>query len=59
VIFDLASRVNFDATDLLVLSGSGLTGTRFRIRTAYVYSSSGDILNATTWTPYQYFTFTR
>ncbi|BEL10814.1 hypothetical protein Q0Z83_090050 [Actinoplanes sichuanensis] len=49
----------FDATDLLLMSGSGLNGAKFRIRSAYVYSTSGDILNATTWTSYQYFTFSK
>jgi hypothetical protein len=49
----------FDATDILFLPGTGLNGNKFRIRTAYVKGSSGDSMNATTWTPFQYFTFTR
>jgi WD40 repeat protein len=49
----------FDATDILFLPGTGLKGVKFRIRTAYVKGSSGDSLNSTTWTPYQYFTFTK
>ncbi|MEU4626166.1 hypothetical protein AB0G04_40085 [Actinoplanes sp. NPDC023801] len=49
----------FDATDILFLPGTGLTGAKFRIRTAYVKGSSGDSMNSSTWTPYQYFTFTK
>ncbi|WP_436525361.1 hypothetical protein [Actinoplanes sp. HUAS TT8] len=49
----------FDATDTMYVTGSGLTGTRLRVRTAYVKGSSGDSLNTSTWAPYQYFTFTK
>jgi hypothetical protein len=49
----------FQATDQLYLTGSGLSGTKLRVRTAYVRGRSGDSLNATTWTAYQYFTFTK
>ncbi|WIM96381.1 Ig-like domain repeat protein [Actinoplanes oblitus] len=49
----------FDATDALYLNGKNLAGVRLRVRTAYVRGLSGDSLNATTWTPYQYFTFTK
>lgn len=49
----------FDATDSLYLDGSGLTGVKLRVRTAYVKGGSGDSLNTSTWAPYQYLTFTR
>lgn len=49
----------FKATDLLYISGSGLTGNKLRVRTAYVRGTSGDSLNTTTWTAYQYFTYTK
>jgi YVTN family beta-propeller protein len=49
----------FDATDLLYLPGAGLTGVKLRVRIAYIKSGSGDTFNTTTWTPYQYFTFTK
>jgi WD40 repeat protein len=49
----------FDATEVLYLPGTGLTGVKLRVRIAYIPSGSGDTLNATTWTPYQYFTFTK
>jgi hypothetical protein len=49
----------FDASDTLYLSGSGLKGARLRVRIAYVKGSSGDSLNTSTWTAYQYLTFTK
>ncbi len=49
----------FDATERLMLSGDGLIGVKLRIRIAYVKGSSGDSLNTTTWTPYQYVYFTK
>ncbi|GIF11354.1 Ig-like domain-containing protein [Actinoplanes teichomyceticus] len=49
----------FEATDQLLLSSSGLTGVKLRVRTAYVKGGSGDSLNSTTWTPYQYLYFTK
>ncbi|WP_436525393.1 Ig-like domain repeat protein [Actinoplanes sp. HUAS TT8] len=52
-------RNYFGATDRLYISGSGLNGIRLRVRAAYVRGSSGDSLNTTTWTPYQYFTYTK
>ncbi len=49
----------FDADDQFYLGGSGLVGVRLRVRAEYVYGDSGDRLNATTTTAYQYFTFTK
>ncbi|GGN69544.1 hypothetical protein GCM10010112_35180 [Actinoplanes lobatus] len=49
----------FDATDQLYLEGAGLAGVKLRVRTAYVKGGSGDSLNSTTWTSFQYFTFTQ
>lgn len=49
----------FNAADVFHLSGSGLKGSRLRIRAAYVRYESGDSLNVNTWTSYQYFTFTK
>lgn len=46
-----------DADVLFYMSGK--VGARFRIRSAYVYRASGDTLNSTTWTSYQYFTFAK
>lgn len=47
----------FAADDKLYLQGEGLTNVRLRIRSGYVNGSSGDTLNTSVWTPYQYFIF--
>lgn len=51
----------FPATAAIYLSGAGSTGYKIRVRAAYVKGSanSGDGLNTTTWTPYQYLYFTK
>jgi hypothetical protein len=51
----------FPAKDSIYLSGAGLKGYKMRVRAAYVkgYSNSGDSLNTTTWTSYQYLYFTK
>ena len=49
----------FDATDTMYMSGTDLKGVKLRVRAAYVKGGSGDSLNSTTWTAYQYFTFTK
>lgn len=41
------------------LKGSHATGVRYRVRSAYLQSKSGDTGNATNYGPYRYFTFTR
>jgi hypothetical protein len=50
-------RGYFNADEILYLPGNGLTGAKLRIRTAYIKGGSGDSLNSSFWTPYQYFTF--
>ncbi|MBB2945244.1 hypothetical protein FB565_004977 [Actinoplanes lutulentus] len=51
----------FPATKAIYLSGTGFKGYKMRVRAAYVKggSNSGDSLNTTTWTPYQYLYFTK
>jgi hypothetical protein len=49
----------FPATQSVYLDGTGLKGFKMRVRTAYVKGSSGDSLNTTTWTSYQYLYFTK
>ncbi|MEV4706841.1 hypothetical protein [Actinoplanes sp. NPDC049316] len=49
----------FAATGPIYLDGTGYKGYKMRVRTAYVKGSSGDSLNTTTWTPYQYLYFTK
>ncbi|WP_433828226.1 hypothetical protein ACQP2E_02225 [Actinoplanes sp. CA-015351] len=51
----------FPATKAIYLSGAGYKGYKMRVRAAYVKGSShsGDSLNTTTWTPYQYLYFTK
>jgi hypothetical protein len=51
----------FPAKAPIYLSGAGSEGYKMRIRMAYVKgsSNSGDSLNTTTWTSYQYLYFTR
>ncbi|WP_430791923.1 hypothetical protein [Actinoplanes sp. G11-F43] len=48
------------AADLtLYVEGAGLTGARLRARSGYVKGTSGDSLNSSVWTSYQYFTFSK
>ncbi|BCJ43456.1 hypothetical protein GCM10010168_42340 [Actinoplanes ianthinogenes] len=49
----------FAANDGLYLNGAKLIGAKLRVRTAYVKGGSGDSLNTTTWTAYQYLTFVK
>jgi hypothetical protein len=49
----------FPATASIYLSGAGFKGYKMRVRTAYGKGSSGDNLNSTTWTSYQYLYFTK
>ncbi len=49
----------YPATEKFDIVGKGFQGYKFRLRTAYVKGNSGDSLNTTTWTPYQYLTFTK
>jgi hypothetical protein len=49
----------FPAKDSIYLDGTGFKGYKMRVRTAYVKGSSGDSLNTTTWTSYQYLYFTK
>ena len=51
----------FPATKSIYLSGTGFKGYKLRVRAAYVKGSSksGDSLNTTTWTSYQYLYFTK
>ncbi|BBH65265.1 hypothetical protein ACTI_19500 [Actinoplanes sp. OR16] len=51
----------FPATKAIYVSGAGFKGYKMRVRVAYVKggSKSGDTLNTTTWTPYQYLYFTK
>jgi hypothetical protein len=45
--------------DSVVLDGTPPIGPRFRIRSSYVDTTSGDNVNATTYGAWKYFTFTR
>jgi hypothetical protein len=47
----------YPVTASLYLSSTGLKGYKIRVRTAYVKNGSGDNLNSTNWTPYQYLYF--
>ncbi|HWS36182.1 MAG TPA: hypothetical protein VN408_26035 [Actinoplanes sp.] len=49
----------FPAAETFYIKGAGFQGYKMRLRTAYVKGGSGDSLNTTTWTPYQYLTFTK
>ncbi|UQU64793.1 hypothetical protein COUCH_38700 [Couchioplanes caeruleus] len=50
----------FSVGEPAYLSGTGFVGYKMRVRAAYLKGSSraGDDLNTSTWTPYQYLTFT-
>ncbi|MFF2997609.1 YncE family protein [Streptomyces sp. NPDC057950] len=45
--------------DTLELTGTPPTGVRFRIRSSYIDTSSGDNVNSTTYGTWKYFIFTR
>ena len=44
--------------DTLELTGTPPTGVRFRIRSSYIDTTSGDNVNSTTYGTWKYFTFT-
>ncbi|WP_199512339.1 hypothetical protein [Nucisporomicrobium flavum] len=50
----------FSVSEPAYLSGTGFVGYKMRVRAAYLKgrSRSGDDLNTSTWTPYQYLSFT-
>ncbi|MGI5376840.1 Ig-like domain repeat protein [Streptomyces sp. CA-251387] len=45
--------------DSVVLDGTPPTGVRFRLRSSYIDTTSGDNVNTTTYGAYKYFVFTR
>jgi hypothetical protein len=47
-----------DGKDTLELTGTPPTGVRFRIRSSYIDTTSGDNVNSTTYGTWKYFTFT-
>ncbi|GAA2711185.1 hypothetical protein [Actinoplanes palleronii] len=49
----------YPTPETFYLNGAGFKGYKLRIRTAYVKGDSGDSLNTTTWTGYQYLSFTK
>ncbi|GAA0479243.1 hypothetical protein Ade02nite_39930 [Paractinoplanes deccanensis] len=51
--------LNSAGKSAFTLTGTHPAGARYRARTAYVYGTSGDTANYTTYTPYYYFTFTK
>ncbi|HWS32825.1 MAG TPA: hypothetical protein VN408_08785 [Actinoplanes sp.] len=50
-------NVYFEADESLYMQGNGLKGVKLRVKAGYVAGASGDALNHTTWTPYQYLIF--
>jgi hypothetical protein len=42
----------------VTFTNSRKTGVTYRVRATYIYSKSGDTINATTYGAYRYFKFT-
>ncbi|MFF0379053.1 Ig-like domain-containing protein [Actinoplanes missouriensis] len=49
----------FPAAEAVHLDATGFKGYKLRVRAAYRKGSSGDSVNTTTWTPYQYIYITK